>query len=103
MSLEKYECYYCDRVFPYNYMMKEHVSYGHNALREVYGSKFYKDIYNRIKNLETLLEEKDKIITQNSLIIKSSTIYLFIFLSFLQDLFLHFLTLYFSILSHLSL
>lgn len=59
---QKYECYYCDRVFPNNFMMKEHISYGHNALREVYGSKFYKDVYSRIKKLESELEEKNKII-----------------------------------------
>lgn len=59
-EIQKYECYYCDRVFLNNFMMKEHISYGHTALREVYGSKFYKDIYSRIKKLETELDQKNK-------------------------------------------
>ena len=62
-KIESYECYYCDRVFPDNFRRKEHISYGHNALRDVYGSKFYKDVYSRIKKLETQIEEKTKIIS----------------------------------------
>lgn len=61
-KIEKYECDYCYRIFHNNFMLKDHISNQHNILREVYSSKFYKDIYSRIKKLDSELEEKNKII-----------------------------------------
>lgn len=60
MSFQTYKCYYCDKVFSSNFMMKEHISYEHQK---------DKNIYKKIKELETIIylmkvqiEEKTKII-----------------------------------------
>lgn len=61
-KIEKYECCYCYRVFPDNFRRMEHESYGHHALKDVYRSRFYKNIHSKIKKLEDEIEEKTKII-----------------------------------------
>jgi hypothetical protein len=67
MSIESAKCYYCDKVFSSKFTANEHMSYGHKELKDIYRSNFYKDVYSRIKNLESLLEEKDKIISSSAI------------------------------------
>jgi len=61
---QEFKCNYCNKDFSSLFMVKEHISYSHKSLMDVYRSNFYRDVYSRIKKLETLLEEKDKIILE---------------------------------------
>jgi hypothetical protein len=61
---QEFKCNYCNYCNKDFFLVKEHTSYSHKGLMDVYRSNFYRDVYSRIKKLENLLEEKDKIILE---------------------------------------
>ena len=52
----KYTCYYCNKECSSNFILKEHISYGHRNLIEFENSNINKKLISRIKMLEEYIK-----------------------------------------------
>jgi len=60
-NITSYICYYCNKEYSSNLILKEHISYGHKNLIEFEKSNINKKLVSRIKMLEEYINLQDNI------------------------------------------
>ncbi len=62
--MDTIECYYCNKKFSSNFLLREHISYGHKIIMDVISTKPYKELLNRVSNLENEIKNLNESVVQ---------------------------------------